>query len=74
MTPNPAVQKIFNVLGKERGQLLIEEIMRELGLPELETPNHRVRFGNRLIQRGGLLESLGRAIKIQAILHGATDE
>jgi hypothetical protein len=26
-----------------------------------------------LIERGGLLEAIGRSIKIQAILHGATE-
>jgi len=74
MSPNPALQKIFNVLGKERGQLLIDETLREIGLRELRTPNERLRFANVLIERGGVFESIGRAIKIQAILHGAADE
>jgi len=30
-------------------------------------------FACALIQRGGLLETVGRAIKIQAILHGASE-
>jgi hypothetical protein len=74
MPPNPAIQKVINVLGRERGQQLIEETLREIGLRSIDTPNERVRFGNVLIKRGGVLESLGRSIKIQAILHGATDE
>ena len=69
---NPAALKIYNVLGRDRGQRLLDELLRELGVPDATTPNDRVRLGNLLIQRGGVLESIGRAIKIQAILHGAT--
>lgn len=34
------------------------------------TPDDRARFGNELISRGGVLASIGRSIKIQAILQG----
>jgi hypothetical protein len=34
----------------------------------------RLRFGGALIRRGGLLEVIGGAIRIQAILHGAREE
>ena len=40
-------------------------------MSELATPDDSARFGNELISRGGVLASIGRSIKIQAILQGA---
>jgi hypothetical protein len=74
MMHNPALQKVFNVLGAERGRAIVDQTLRLLGLSELRTPDDRLKFGNELIKHGGLLESVGRAIKIQAILHGAAGE
>jgi len=74
MSQSAALQKVFNVLGAERGRTVVEQTLKELGVRELRTPDDRLRFGNELIKHGGLLESVGRAIKIQAILHGATGE
>jgi hypothetical protein len=71
---NPALQKIFNTFGAQRGRALVDETLASLGITELRTPDDRLRFGNALIKRGGLLESVGRSIKIQAILHGAAEE
>ena len=74
MSQNAALQKVFNVMGAERGRAVVDETLKQLGMLELKTPDDRLRFGNALIRHGGLLESVGRAIKIQAILHGAHEE
>ncbi|MGZ3421566.1 MAG: hypothetical protein ACXWUG_07615 [Polyangiales bacterium] len=74
MSLNPALQKVFNVMGAERGRVIVDQTLKQLGVRELRTPDDRLRFGNELIKHGGLLESVGRAIKIQAILHGAADD
>ncbi|NJK33130.1 MAG: hypothetical protein HC927_12385 [Deltaproteobacteria bacterium] len=66
-----ALQKLINLMGSERGQKLYEEVLRSLGMTDLRTPNDSARFGNALIERGGVYASIGRSIKIQAILHGA---
>ena len=66
-----ALQKLTNLMGLERGQQFYRETLAQLGMNELDSPNDGLRFGNELISRGGVLASIGRSIKIQAILHGA---
>jgi hypothetical protein len=66
-----ALKKLVNLMGQERGYSFYLEVLDLLGLKSLATPNDSVRFGEELISRGGVLASIGRSIKIQAILHGA---
>jgi hypothetical protein len=68
---DPALAKILNVMGPDRGRAAIEETMRRAALSSLQTPDDRFRFGCALMQSGGIFVAIGRAIKIQAILHGA---
>jgi hypothetical protein len=70
---DPAVTKVINVMGLERGMAMVDEVMRHANLRELRTPEDRYAFGCVLMKRGGVFEAIGRAIKIQAILHGASD-
>src|SRR5262249_28865020 len=70
---DPALAKLANIMGPQRAKIIIAETMREIGLLELRTPDDRARFGSALVARGGVLEAVGRAIKIQAILHGAKE-
>jgi hypothetical protein len=65
-----ALKKLVNLMGQERGYSLYLEVLDLIGLKGLATPNDSVRFGEELISRGGVLASIGRSIKIQAILHG----
>ena len=70
--PRDAVfTKLENVFGKAKAQELVAEVCAERGISSLEKPNQRLAFGDALVARGGLLEMIGRAIKVQAILHGA---
>lgn len=68
-----AVQKLVNVLGSERANRTIADTMRRAGLRSLDTPDERYRFACELMTQGGILEAVGRAMKIQAILHGAKE-
>ena len=70
---DPAISKLYSVLGEKKGEELLSQILRELGLTAIASPHDRLRLGNALISRGGVLEAIGRAIKIQAILHGASE-
>ncbi len=72
-TADPAFQKLVNVLGRERAQTVVNETMRAIGVSKLVTADDRYRFACELMKRGGVLEAVGRAVKIQAILHGAKD-
>lgn len=68
-----AAQKLINVLGEERAKKVIAETMTRAGLRSLETPDERYRFACELMTQGGVLEAVGRAMKIQALLHGAKE-
>jgi len=73
MSLDPALQKLINTLGPERGQAIYSEILLKIGRTSLASPDDRYRFACELMTRGGLLEAIGRAIKIQAILYGARE-
>ena len=72
-TQDPAFKKLVTVLGPVRAESVVGETLKRLGLSRLTTPDDRFRFGCELIARGGVLEAIGRSIKIQAILHGAKE-
>jgi hypothetical protein len=68
----PSIErKLIGLLGDAEAQRLIDEVLPELEIVELKTPEERRRFGEALVRRGGMLAVLGRAIQTQAILHGA---
>ena len=68
---DPALIKLVNMMGAERAAEVYAETMRRAGLASLVTADDRYRFACELMTRGGICEAIGRAIKIQAILHGA---
>jgi hypothetical protein len=72
-TVDPVQTKLVNVLGRDRAHSVIRDTCRKLGLLTLSTADDRYRFGCELITQGGVLAAVGRAIKIQAILHGARE-
>ena len=63
--------KLRNILGPERASVLIQSLLAQLCIDGLKSPDDRLRFADLLVDRGGVLASIGRSIKIQAILHGA---
>ncbi|MBA3500220.1 MAG: hypothetical protein M4D80_09930 [Myxococcota bacterium] len=64
-----ATEKLERVLGPERAPAIIDEILRELGLDTLESPEQLALFGQRLARRGGFLSPLGASLQIQASMH-----
>jgi hypothetical protein len=72
-TVDPTLVKLNNVLGPVRARALVAEILAEIGRPSLEEPADRLAFGEALVRRGGLLEAIGRAIRVQAFLLGARE-
>lgn len=63
-------RKLVNLLGAEKAERVVDEVLPTLGLDFLASPDDRLRFGDALTRRGGVLEVLGRSIATQAILHG----
>ena len=73
MTESSALQKLVHVLGRSRAEALTQETLRKIGRPNLADPESRLLFGHALTHHGGVIEAIGRAIKIQAILQGAEE-
>lgn len=71
---DPSLSKLVRLYGPERTEALVRDTMREIGIRTISSADDRLRFGSALIKKGGLLEAIGRAIRIQAILHGAREE
>ena len=68
---DPALVKLKNMLGEKAARALVETIFQELGVQSIDSADTRLRFGAALVPRGGVLEAIGRSIKVQALLHGA---
>ena len=73
MTEASAHQKLLHVLGRARAEALTQETLRKIGRPSLADAESRLLFGHALTHQGGVVEAIGRAIKIQAILEGADE-
>lgn len=69
----PVAKKLVNMLADEAG-MVARETLVQLGLSKLVTAEDRLQFGGVLIERGGVLTALGRAIQTQATLHGAIQD
>jgi hypothetical protein len=72
MSADGARMKLVRALGEERATQLIAEVLAERSIPDLTSPNHRYTFAAALIERGGVFEAIGRAIRVQALLQGAS--
>lgn len=71
MTQSDIHQRLVHVYGAGRGEALFREVLAELGLDALENPNQEMLFADALISRGGLLEAVGRSLRVRALLRGA---
>jgi hypothetical protein len=65
--------KLVHVLGFEIASTLATEILADLELDRLDSPDERFQFGQALTARGGIHRILGKAVEAQAILHGAKE-
>jgi hypothetical protein len=65
--------KLIRVMGRERAEGLIQEIMTADGIPALDSPQALLWFANGLMKRGGFAEVVGRSLKVYAILRGAIE-
>ena len=70
---DPTMLKLVRLYGVERTETLVRDTLLELGIATIDSADDRLKFGAALIKRGGLLEVVGRAIRVQAILQGARE-
>ncbi len=66
-----ARERLFRAIGPAQAPATIEEAMSSLGLSQLRSPTELLRFAEQLMQKGGVFESVGRGLKISALLKGA---
>ena len=71
---DPSINKLVRIYGAERTETLVRDTLHEIGLAEIRSADDRMAFGRALIKKGGLLEAIGRAIRVQALLHGARED
>jgi hypothetical protein len=65
-----AFSRLIRALGREKGILQGQAALHALGVKELLNANDLLRFANHLIGQGGVTESVGRALKVTALLRG----
>lgn len=70
---DPTFVKLVNVLGPAKAQALFVAVLEEIGRDSIETPDDRLAFGQALVRRGGVVEAIGRAVRVQAFLMGAKE-
>lgn len=65
--------RIIKALGRDKALRCGQAALSHLGIRQLVTAQDLLGFSNYLIQQGGVVEAVGRALKVSALLRGATD-
>lgn len=68
-----ALAKLTRVLGAQKAEQIVRDVMSAAGVQDLDNPDQRLRFARELIQMGGVYDAIGNAIAVQAILQGAKE-
>lgn len=66
-----ASDKLSKVLGPARGQAVLAESLRQLGLPRISTADELFRLGQHLERQGGFIATIGALLCLTAVMHGA---
>jgi hypothetical protein len=69
-----AMTKLTNVMGDVRAVTVMQDILSRAKLEEVRTPQDLLLVAEHMIASGGLLEVVGRALKVQAVLRGASEK
>lgn len=68
-----SLERLSKVIGTERTEMLRREALQALGITTLTTPQEVLDFATYLTRYGGVIEAIGRAMKVQALLRGAIE-
>jgi hypothetical protein len=68
-----ALSKLTRVFGPERGARLHREVLREMGIEQLDRPDDLQAFARVLGGRGGMEAAVGGLLGVAATLRGAAD-
>lgn len=64
--------RLSRVVGAARAQTLIQETLKKAGIPSIVTPQDMFAFATLLEVHGGSVAVVASAIKMRALLRGAT--
>lgn len=67
-----AREKLCSVLGREHGEAVMAQVMKQLGLTTLATPDDLYRFAQHVAQLDGFTAAVGALLSLHAIMHGAS--
>jgi hypothetical protein len=67
-----ALEKLCSVLGPEHGALVMAQVMEQMGLPSLETPDDLYRFAQHVAKLEGFTAAVGALLSLHAVMHGAS--
>jgi hypothetical protein len=68
-----AHDRLVKALGDRRAGEVFTSAYASFGDRPLDTPQDLLEFGEILIRLGGLIQAVGRALKVQALLRGAVE-
>lgn len=67
-----AREKLCSVLGREQGEAVMAQVMKELGLTALATPDDLHRFAQHVARREGFTAAVGALLSLHAVMNGAS--
>jgi hypothetical protein len=66
-------ERMSKALGPKRAAEVMREAMDQLDDRRLDSPEDVLAFADRLIAATGLVQAVGRSLKVQALLRGAVE-
>jgi hypothetical protein len=66
-----ARQQLTHILGADHGHAALDDCLRRTGLDAVHTADELMRLAECLMQKGGIVEVVGRSLKLQALRQGA---
>jgi hypothetical protein len=66
-------ERLVKAMGDRRAGEVFRETFDRFGDNDIETPQDLLDFSELLIRSGGLIQAVGRSLKVQALLRGAME-
>lgn len=66
-------ERLVKALGQKRAAEVMRDTITRLGGRAIDTPQDMLDAADVLIKNGGLVQAVGRSLKVQALLRGAVE-
>lgn len=67
-------ERLRKALGTAKGAEVMRQVLTSFASRPVETPQDLLEFAERLLRLGRLTQPVGRSLKVDAILRGATEQ